>query len=516
MQPHDQLAKTFFTGANVVVVDKDCEKGRAFRENIEKIGYKTIFLSSAEELIEKFENLAPNLIAAFVDLPGMDGIALCRTVKTNASWDAVPIVLVSNNSDSQNIIKAFDCGADDFISSECSQDEMRARLDKCLKIHSALQSEKTLKSSLSNIVAEAEIALEDFRRSPWNFKNVKSILAQSILLPSHERNPPRILAVREKQASERGVLFQRLDDGSIRETSLSSHCDDCCLCSLNYDSWAYADLRWGNGDDSIIPNDLSGAFQKIKNFAAARTIGGCIAAFDFHDGAGRSDAEALQSAAARIRLNTEISAAVSEAESSWTMLLSLLAGICEPEYANPGAHAHRISMFSAFLASEMGMSSSFVKTIAYSAQLHDLGKIKIPIWLLKKSEPLTVDEFEVIKEHAALGAEMIKGIPRLELAVEIAMSHHERWDGTGYPLGLARNAIPIAARIVSLADIYDALRTERPFREAYNHYDAVEIITAGDWKTSPEQFDPDVLEAFKRVESRFEDVFETSPSVLDE
>lgn len=500
--------KTFFPGAKILIVGEKLQSTSDLNEKLISIGFKTQLLTSAEEAIEKLESIFPDLITIFNRLPGMDGITLCRTLKTNDSWNSLPVFVVSNNAN-DDCIKALDCGADDFINTACNADELRARMDKSLRIHESLESKKILETSLDNLVKDIEYALSMFRRSPWDTKSARMEFAQKILSQKSGNNPPQIIAIREKTETDVSTcrLYQKNEDHSICETLLQSTCDDCCLCSTNIEKWPYWDLRWGNGNEAFLPNDLSERLNIIKNFAASRITGGCIAAFNFSNNASRKDAELLQSMATHFKLATEIPATVNEAETSWTMTLNLLAGICEPEYKKPEAHAHRISMFSAFLANEMGMDPSFVKTIAYSAQLHDIGKTKIPIWLLKKNEPLTVDEFEVIKEHAALGAEMLRGIPQLEMAVEIALAHHERWDGTGYPLGIAKEKIPPSARIVSLADVYDALRTERPFRAAYSHAEASSIITMGDWKTSPDQFDPDVLEAFKRSAMRFEEVF---------
>jgi putative two-component system response regulator len=116
-----------------------------------------------------------------------------------------------------------------------------------------------------------------------------------------------------------------------------------------------------------------------------------------------------------------------------------------------------------------------------------------------------------MKSHAALGANMLEGgdSPYLVMGREIALRHHERWDGSGYPGGLAGEAIPLAARLMCVADVYDALRSQRPYKAAIDHASSFRIIMRGDGRTSPSHFDPAVLAAFKASAERLRDIYES-------
>jgi HD-GYP domain-containing protein (c-di-GMP phosphodiesterase class II) len=153
--------------------------------------------------------------------------------------------------------------------------------------------------------------------------------------------------------------------------------------------------------------------------------------------------------------------------------------------------------------------------IMYSP-LHDVGKIAITDTILKKTGVLTMEEFQVMKEHTVYGGDLLRktseflsggGRNNLQVAIDIAERHHERYDGTGYPGGLAGEDIPIAARIVSLADIYDALRSPRPYKPTLTHEDSYKIITEGDGRTMPGHFDPRVLQAFKDIHMEFKKAY---------
>ena len=176
-----------------------------------------------------------------------------------------------------------------------------------------------------------------------------------------------------------------------------------------------------------------------------------------------------------------------------------------------GAHVSRISFYTAELAAELGLDAAFRDTIHYASPMHDVGKIAIPDAILLKPGRFAPDEWEVMKTHSGLGAKLLAGgrSPYLAMGAEIALSHHERWDGGGYPDGLAGEAIPISARIMNICDQYDALRSKRSYKPAFLHEKAFQIITVGDGRTLPAHFDPEVLEAFKSCAGRFQDIYES-------
>lgn len=175
-----------------------------------------------------------------------------------------------------------------------------------------------------------------------------------------------------------------------------------------------------------------------------------------------------------------------------------------------GAHIKRISFYTKELAAHMGMDREFCETIFYASPMHDIGKVAIPDSILTKQGPLDDEEWGIMKTHTRFGAMILKGSdsPYLKMAIDIALSHHERWDGKGYPDGLYSNQIPLTARIMNICDQYDALRSKRPYKPAFDHDKTVKIITVGDGRTTPEHFDPEVLESFIKVKEVFADIFQ--------
>lgn len=143
--------------------------------------------------------------------------------------------------------------------------------------------------------------------------------------------------------------------------------------------------------------------------------------------------------------------------------------------------------------------------------MHDVGKIRVPTAILLKPGPLDEAEERVMRLHPEFGEQILGDSPRLSVAREIALTHHENWDGSGYPGGLRGEAIPLAGRIVKLADVYDALRSRRSYKNALTHAEARSVFLNGDERITPRShFDPRVLETFFRIEHLFERIYESS------
>jgi putative two-component system response regulator len=196
-----------------------------------------------------------------------------------------------------------------------------------------------------------------------------------------------------------------------------------------------------------------------------------------------------------------------------------LAKLAESRDQETGAHVDRVREYSRVVAEHLArqpkfhdqVDGDFVQLIYMTSPLHDIGKVGIPDKILLKAGPLTVDEFEIMQQHTVAGAmtldSAIYAHPEAKflcMARDIARSHHEWFDGSGYPDGLAGSAIPLSGRIVGLIDVYDALTTKHVYKPAFSHEVASQIII----ESSGTQFDPDMVQAFLANEDRFVEIFE--------
>ncbi|MCX7897764.1 MAG: response regulator [Rhodocyclaceae bacterium] len=208
--------------------------------------------------------------------------------------------------------------------------------------------------------------------------------------------------------------------------------------------------------------------------------------------------------------------------------LHALAILAETRDADTGGHLYRTQTYVAVMVSELAKnekyaalkSESLQQKIVRASTLHDIGKVGIPDQILRKPGKLSAEEYAVMQRHARIGGETIRlamqrvlsrnhgmaadnaALSFLAVAAEIAQSHHERWDGKGYPDGLQGESIPLAARIMAVSDVYDALVTFRPYKKIYSHEEAVEIIRA----ERGAHFDPDLVDVFERIHPQYAEI----------
>jgi HD-GYP domain-containing protein (c-di-GMP phosphodiesterase class II) len=178
--------------------------------------------------------------------------------------------------------------------------------------------------------------------------------------------------------------------------------------------------------------------------------------------------------------------------------LSRLAAELEIRVPGSAGHSRRVGARAAGTAKRMGLSTEQVVRIRRAAELHDIGKVETPVEIVNRPGPLSAAEHAVVRRHAELGGWIVAGLGDPELAA-IVRHHHERFDGAGYPDGLSGEEIPLGARIVAVADTFDALASDRPYRAAKQDREALELLGA----EAGAQLDPDAVEAFHRHYSRF-------------
>nr|HID57863.1 two-component system response regulator [Desulfobacterales bacterium] len=178
-------------------------------------------------------------------------------------------------------------------------------------------------------------------------------------------------------------------------------------------------------------------------------------------------------------------------------IIHRLSRAAEYKDEDTGRHIQRMSHYAAAIARRMGMNEDTVESILYAAPMHDVGKIGIPDRILLKPAKLDPDEWETMKEHTIIGGRILEGSDTrfVKLAEVIALTHHEKWDGTGYPTGLKGTKVPLAGRITAIADVFDALSSKRPYKPAFSLEKSFTIIREG----RGSHFDPDVVDAFFSV-----------------
>lgn len=193
-------------------------------------------------------------------------------------------------------------------------------------------------------------------------------------------------------------------------------------------------------------------------------------------------------------LELKVAERTSELRATQLEIIHRLGHAAEYKDNETGNHIIRMSLYTRILASRTGMTDVDREMVTRAAPMHDIGKIGIPDRILLKPGSLTPEEWAIMRSHAEIGADLLAGSssPMIQLAQTIALSHHERWDGTGYPRGLKGEEIPLCGRIVAIADVFDALTSERPYKRAWPVEDAVAEMRRG----AGRHFDPELIELF--------------------
>jgi response regulator RpfG family c-di-GMP phosphodiesterase len=274
-----------------------------------------------------------------------------------------------------------------------------------------------------------------------------------------------------------------------------------------------AQLLWLAGTGGKISSgiwveaDTSGACWALEAHALAHADGDILLIQEVGE-RHKAEQRVMQTAREHLlteeRLEREVrhrTAAIREREQEIAIRLLAAASIRDGE---TGGHVRRIGMYAAVLGEALGWAPSHVEDIRVAAPMHDIGKIAIPDAILRKPGRLTDDEFRIMQQHTVIGATMLGGgdIPLLQMASEIALCHHEKWNGAGYPHGLKGTQIPIAARVVTIVDVYDAMISRRVYKAPIPEQQVIENIEAA----SGSDFDPELVGAFEKVLDAIRDI----------
>ncbi|MCX7958404.1 MAG: HD domain-containing protein, partial [Deltaproteobacteria bacterium] len=399
-------------------------------------------------------------------------------------------------------------GADDYLGKPVNILELKTRIRGALKTRELQKSLKSANRTISVLTNYSTNLITQFNPLSYNYEAYLQHIIDLFLKNTNDfiRNKPwGILSGRLNESYLYGELFYKDDNEIIRSVSVNITANIFFNESLFKHQIYFENDSRGKSFEIRTKDEYKRI--EISNFAAIRIDTEMIILFNFEHKISHYDTEVFNYILMLCEFFKRLSLQIKDTENAFKYAVEALSRAAEANDEDTGNHIIRVNAYSIALAKELKQSDKFIDEIGLMAQMHDVGKIHIHPDILRKSGALTNEEFAEIKKHPYYGAKILGDEQRLRMAKNIALTHHEKADGSGYPNGLKKENIPLEGKIVAIADIYDALRHPRSYKPAFSHEKTVSIITKGDGRTLPSHFDPQILETFIRVEKIFEEIY---------
>ena len=493
---------------NILVVDDDPNVVEILTESLRGKGYKTESAYSGTEAVEKYDSFQPDLVILDILLPEKNGFEVCDEIRTRDTHRDVPIIIISANSIPDSMVRVFSAGAQDYIKKPFSIKEITAKIENFLS-----QANKRKDLREQNLLLEGEVlkGQEDYVRVNRSLK--KKVLDMRTLFGlSQDLNrlmdPEELinifsLTVIGQLGIESVSLFYAFDESSSylsyaggkgsqsgilasirlsREVGLSRQLlkiqDILSLSNVSLDEEAEreAEFLLNFGFDLCFPLIVKSRLTGII------FIGKKINGQEYT----KEEIELFKSICNSAATGLENSRLYSELQSTYLSTIKVLVSTIEAKDTYTCGHTERVADYARLIADEMGLSKRDREIVSFGAALHDIGKLGVYENILNKPGALTESEWEIVRSHPEVGANIIKNMKFLEAACDLVRHHHERLDGKGYPDGLRGPEISIGARIVAVADSFDAMTSDRPYRQAFTSDEAMSQLRKQDDKFDQE------------------------------
>jgi response regulator RpfG family c-di-GMP phosphodiesterase len=497
------------TKPRILVVDDESTNIDLLEAYLVPQGYEVLTAADGETALKMIREQAVDLVLLDVRMPKIDGYEVCRKIKGGAPRN-IPVIMITALTAKEDRIKGIEAGAEDFISKPIDRGEVLARVRMLLEM-------KTLNDRLYHAYEEIN-SMTDFGQAsilsfdPLNFSfiaKVDAVARQIIRNAADAFDKPQLVIVGvpdERQAWQWYRYEYTFDE--LERKILNVNIQPGVGESGKPRVVVYNDNDRTQSELQSFIRTLAANSIAVSNMACYLSESLCIYALNYGRPVTPYDASVLNSFVMQSLVLKSLSDRIRETESAFVYTVYALARASEANDEDTGDHILRVGDYSAVIAEGLGMSRQFVEAMRVQATLHDVGNIHVHYDILKKPGVLTPEEWVLVKRHTVFGPMIIGSHPRLLLASKIASSHHERWDGSGYPQGMEGEQIPIEGRILIIADQYDALRNKRSFKPAFDHATACRILLEGDGRTLPAHFDPRVLQVFRKLHGRFAEIYE--------
>lgn len=492
----------------IMLVDDETSVREALSEILSRRGWKVSDFGDAEEAIKALRQERFDAVLADINMPGIGGMDFLRMAKESAP--AVPVIMITGYPSIDLAVEAIKFGAVDFLPKPFKAEELEIIVRKAVRNAGSEAAGRPVdktraigtlpelaRKRLEDKIKELSIlhtiseSLDDVNEKEDIFRktmDIAQIIADSerafVLVAEHDTND---LVVRGAAGYESGP--------SIVGMKLSTN-DDPFREVISTKSYSYF-ASGGGALGSLLPG-LGSVPVLLAPLVINREVVVILGL------AGKTGGKELTNDALSLLLNLTAKAALKleNIALSENIFLSIIAAMnsllnaLDARDTYTKDHSHRVTQYAVKIAKAMGCPQDVIDSISFAGPLHDIGKIGVRDDILLKAGNFTVEEREVMKSHVVRGEEILRPLNLLTSEKAVVLYHHERWDGNGYPMGLAGCEIPLVARIFSVADTFDAMTSTRPYRRALGIDVARDEIT----RCKGTQFDPEVVSAFLESE----------------
>ncbi len=505
----------------VLVVDDDGGARALCRKFLELAGHEVREAVDGLDALAKIRPEMTDVVIMDVMMPNMDGLECTRRLKADPATRNIPVIMATALTQQEDIVAGLEAGVDEYVTKPIRQREFVLRTRSMARLHRG-KLELLRANEARGEHAQALTLLLDLS---WNLlaaQDLDAVLEKTVSVTAEVTRSRRV-----------SIMLPDAKDGSLTIAKAIGVDEQIAATARVPTGGAIAGRVFQSGEPVVVntPEEVRHQFPQYDSefFASVPLVSkalssseGVMGVLNITERQDKRPFEASELEYVDLICNMAAStiddiAARRARDEAQDSIVVALARLTEHRDNDTGKHLDRVTRFSLILAEELSttdrfhklIDTRFLRDLKRAAPLHDIGKVAIADHLLLKPGKLTPEETAQMRRHAEIGAatihstiERVAGVGFLRIAEEIAWGHHEWYDGSGYPRGLKGHGIPLSARIVALADVYDALTTKRVYKDAIPHQEAVGVIQEG----SGSQFDPAVVDAFVKREDEFASV----------
>lgn len=478
------------TKNTALIVEDEFYLGRILAQTLVTEGYEAQAVTDVDAAIESLQKHKPSIIISDIYLPGKTGLDFFTFCQEH--FPDIPFILMTGNPDLEIAVDFLKRGAYDYILKPFLMKDFIRKVNMVLEKARQRKREKYLVNDLKQMLNER---LEEIQI----YRDVFESTEDGLIILDTEGTIAQVNPGFSKMVQLDGEKLLRRSISSLKNKLLPQ---------INFKNIREELIEKGQWEKETEGFRQNGEpWISYSSFFPIRDENGNIFAYS----------ALIKDVTEQRKVEKALIESLEKTNLSQKAIIFGLAKLAEYRDMATGYHLERIRSYSRKLAQALQMVSSyatqidqkFIETLFQTAPLHDIGKVGIPDYILLKKGKLTVEEFEIMKSHTTIGYNTLSSIREqygemdfLNMGIDIAYCHHERFDGKGYPQGLKGEEIPLAARILSISDVYDALTTERVYKRAYSHEETLKIMK----RECGKHFDPDMFEVFLSTADKFNEI----------